>query len=223
MVVATVAASPADAALQLDDVTVRFGSKTVLANLDLTLAPGEKLVLAGASGCGKTTVLRCLLGFVRPESGRVLIDGQPLTAENVWQARGRIGYVPQEPDPPPGTVRDVIAAPFAYQANRHLRDRLDRRDELLDRFELGRDLLDKDIATLSGGEKQRVAIVSAILLDRRILLLDEPSSALDEARQRTVVDFFRRQDALTVLAVTHDPARFDLRGRTLTLPARGVS
>jgi energy-coupling factor transporter ATP-binding protein EcfA2 len=84
------------------------------------------------------------------------------------------------------------------------------------------ELLEKEIQTLSGGEKQRVAIVSAILLERRIFLLDEAYSALDREARDIVLDYFRCREDLTVLSVSHDPERFSLSGPVIELPRRAT-
>ncbi|MBN1919462.1 MAG: ATP-binding cassette domain-containing protein [Verrucomicrobia bacterium] len=204
--------------IHIEDLTVRFGDKTVLDRFSLRMRAGEKATLTGRSGCGKTTVLRCLLGFVLPDAGTIRIESEELTARSVWRVRTKLAYVAQEPDLGEGTVRDVLERPFDYHANAHLRDNLARTGELFRRFLLPRGLLDEDITDLSGGEKQRVAIVSAMLLDRRILLLDEASSALDKTSEQAIADTLRERADLTVLSVSHKPDGFGFGGQLIELP-----
>jgi len=196
------------ATLEIKDVTVRLNGQTILQDFSLGLEAGQKALLTGPSGCGKSTVLRCLLGFVVPQAGSVHIAGQALTAESVWTLRRRIAYVGQEPDLGAGLVRDILERPFHYRANTALRGNLARVPELFDAFGLARSLLDKDAGDLSGGEKQRVALVSALLLDRDIFLLDEVTSALDPASKRKVLDNFRSRTEATMLFVAHDAESF---------------
>ena len=205
-------------ALEARDVTVRFDGQTVLHAFSMSLKVGEKAVLTGPSGCGKSTVLRCLLGFVAPESGTVRVAGAPLTAETVWSLRRHLAYVGQEPDLGSGAVRQILERPFHYRANAAMRGHLHRVPELFERFRLARPLLDKDAGDLSGGEKQRVALISALLLDRRIFLLDEITSALDMASKEAVTDYFRRRDDVTALFVAHDTDRFSFVDQVVTLP-----
>ena len=174
----------------------------------MSLGAGETALLTGPSGCGKSTVLRCLLGFVAPKTGSVRLGGEPLNAETVWHLRRLLAYVGQEPELGTGTVREVLERPFHYRANAGLRDNLKRIGALFERFGLGRALLDKEAGDLSGGEKQRVALIAAILLDRPIFLLDEVTSALDRAGKQNVADYFRSRDDATVLLVAHDPELF---------------
>ncbi|MDI6447423.1 ABC transporter ATP-binding protein [Anaerobaca lacustris] len=194
--------------LDIKDVTVRLNGQTILQDFSLGLEAGQKALLTGPSGCGKSTVLRCLLGFVVPQAGSVHIAGQALTAESVWTLRRRIAYVGQEPDLGAGIVRDILERPFHYRANTALRGNLARFSELFDAFGLARSLLDKDAGDLSGGEKQRVALVSALLLDRNIFLLDEVTSALDPASKRKVIECFRSHTDTTMLFVAHDAESF---------------
>jgi putative ABC transport system ATP-binding protein len=205
-------------ALEAKDVTVRFNGQTVLRDFSMALQAGEKAVLTGPSGCGKSTVLRCLLGFVTPEEGTVLVAGTPLAAETVWCLRRQIAYVGQEPDLGSGLVGQILERPFHYRANAALKSNLRRAPELFETFRLAASLLDKETGNLSGGEKQRVALVSALLLDRRVLLLDEITSALDAKSTDAVADYFRSRDGVTALFVAHDTDRFSFVNQVVTLP-----
>jgi len=196
------------AALEAVDVTVLYDGHAVLEGFSMSLGAGETALLTGPSGCGKSTVLRCLLGFVAPKTGSVRLGGEPLNAETVWHLRRLLAYVGQEPELGTGTVREVLERPFHYRANAGLRDNLKRIGALFERFGLGRALLDKEAGDLSGGEKQRVALIAAILLDRPIFLLDEVTSALDRPGKENVADYFRSRDDATVLLVAHDPELF---------------
>jgi ABC-type iron transport system FetAB ATPase subunit len=204
-------------AIEIDALGVRHGGRWVLRDFSLTLARGEKVTLAGPSGAGKSTVLRCVLGLAVPQEGQVNVEGRPMSAQSVWQLRQRMAYVAQEPDFGPGTAREIIERPFEYKANAALRPNLDRLGELMERFNLAHALLDQEVATLSGGEKQRIALLSAIVLDRPIILLDEASSALDKANSQAVAQFIGSQRDLTVLSVSHNAEWESFSGRTVEL------
>jgi len=205
-------------ALEAKDLDIRFGEQVVLHGFSLSLEPGEKALLTGPSGCGKSTVLRCFLGFVVPDAGSVSVEGATLTADTVWRLRQRIAYIGQEPDLGAGTAAQAVERPFHYRANAGLRRNVERIPELFEQFHLSRDLLRKDVGSLSGGEKQRIALVSAILLDRRIFLLDEVTSALDRASKQVVADCFRRREDATMLIVAHDPEVFSFIRRVVEVP-----
>lgn len=206
------------AALEIDRLTVRFDGQEVLKDFSLTLESGRKALLTGPSGCGKSTVLRCLLGFVVPQAGSIRIAGAPLTAQSVWALRRHLAYVGQEPDLGTGIVREILEQPFHYHANVSLRGNLDRVPKLFDTFGLPQAYLNKAIGDLSGGEKQRVALISALLLDRNIFLLDEVTSALDRASKQIVADYFRSRSEATVLFVAHDPEWFPFADPVIQMP-----
>ena len=195
-------------ALEARDLNVRFGDQAVLNGFSMVLQAGEKALLTGPSGGGKSTVLRCLLGFVAPQAGSVHVHGQELTSEAVWELRRHLAYVGQEPDLGIGTVAEVLERPFHFRANAALRKNLSRIPELFEHFGLAEPLLAKETSSLSGGEKQRVALVSALLLDRNIFLLDEVTSALDTRSRQLVVDYFRSREEATVLFVAHESDLF---------------
>lgn len=204
-------------ALEARNIEIRFGGQVVLHGFSLSLAPGEKALLTGPSGSGKSTVLRCFLGFVVPDGGAMYINGAALTAETVWTLRRQLAYVAQEPDLGTGTATDALERPFHFRANASLRPNLKRIPELLERFRLPGAILQKDVGSLSGGEKQRIALISAILLDRRIFLLDEVTSALDKASRQTIADYFRTREDATMLAVAHDTDVFSFASRIVEL------
>jgi ABC-type iron transport system FetAB ATPase subunit len=191
-------------AVIMKNVSVAYGDREALHGFSLEVSSGERVLLSGPSGCGKSTVLRCVLGLAIPREGAVVLWGEPLNPRNVWRLRQHLAYVPQEPDLGRGTVRQVLEAPFAFRANEKLRENLEKIPHLLERFDLPEHLLEKEAATLSGGEKQRVALMAAILLERSLVLLDEASSALDQDNKQKVAAWFREASGLTVLAVSHD-------------------
>jgi ABC-type iron transport system FetAB ATPase subunit len=210
-----------ETAVNLENLTVRFGTQTVLDRFFLSLAPGQAVTLSGPSGCGKSTVLRCLLGLQIPEAGHVRILDEEMTARSVWRLRRHLAYVPQEPDLGTGRVGELLQRPLAYRANASCRKQLERLPEWLEQVELPADIVSKSITDLSGGEKQRVALVGALLLDRPVLLLDEVTAALDAERRRCVADLIRASRT-TRLIVTHDHALFDFANRHVTLaPSNG--
>jgi ABC-type iron transport system FetAB ATPase subunit len=213
---------PPAAAIELSNVTVAPNGLTILESFSLRVEAGERVILTGPSGSGKTTVLRCLAGLVVPSSGTITIGGVRMDDSTVWDLRARLAYVPQEPDLGTGTVRQWIERPFSYQANTDRKKNLAGLDDLFKCFQLDRSLLESDISTISGGEKQRVALVSAITLDRTIYLLDEPASALDERNTEILMDYFRARDDLCVVAAAHAAGNLPFAHRVVTLAGLGL-
>ncbi len=208
-------------AIEIENLSVCFDTTVpVLCGFSLDMPCGEKVTLAGPSGSGKSTVLKCLLGLVSPSEGVLKILGRTLNGQTVWESRRSLAYVAQEPDLGPGTARDALERPFKYKANSGIHGNLERIPGLLDRFNLPQSLLEKEISTLSGGEKQRMALVSAILLDRGIILMDEASSALDKTNKQAVAGYFNGAKDLTVLSVSHDTEWMGFSSRVIEIKGK---
>ncbi|MFC1561453.1 ATP-binding cassette domain-containing protein [candidate division KSB1 bacterium] len=189
--------------IRFDNVTIRFNDKVVIRDFSLDINKGDKIVIRGKSGIGKSTLFRLILGFAKPEKGSVLFEEKKLDKQTVWDVRKKIAYVSQDLDIAEGTVRSIIEQTFEFKHNEHLRPGLSDIQRLFDLFELDRSILDKEYSELSGGEKQRVAIVVSILLKRDIFLLDESTSALDDKLSIKVIDYFLNKTEWTVVAISH--------------------
>jgi putative spermidine/putrescine transport system ATP-binding protein len=181
-----------------------FGSTTALDGLDLTIAPGELIALLGPSGCGKTTALRCVAGFETPDAGAVLVDGKDIT--RLPANRRDAGMVFQSYSLFPNlNVRDNVAFGLRVRkvpaAKRHA-----RAAELLELVGLPTHA-ERYPHEMSGGQQQRVALARALALEPRVLLLDEPLSALDAKVRVTLREEIRRLQlelGITTIFVTHD-------------------
>jgi len=208
---------PAVQAVIIEDLELRPGDSSLFTGLNLSLDAGEKVVLTAPSGFGKSTLLRCLLGFVPIVSGTIHIFGSLLTPRLAWQLRTRMAYVDQEPDLGENSVDRFLAQPFSYKMNKHLRPDADRIRALMSQLHLPHSLLSKKATTLSGGEKQRVALIGALLLNRDLLLMDEPTSALDQETAGAVAQLLITMKGLTVLAISHDRSLVDMFDRSVDL------
>ena len=198
------AQAPSGAPVAFDNVTRRFGVTTALDRFSLDIAPGELIALLGPSGCGKTTALRVLAGFERPDVGRILVDGKDVST--VPAQHRNMGMVFQSYSLFPNmNARDNVA--FGLQL-RHQRaaQRRGRAGELLELVGLGEHVT-KYPHQLSGGQQQRVALARALAIEPRVLLLDEPLSALDakvRAELRDQIRAIQQRLAITTVFVTHD-------------------
>jgi ABC-type multidrug transport system ATPase subunit len=191
--------------LGLHDVDLSFGDQRVLRGFSLTVRPGEKVLLYGESGTGKSSVLRLLLGFVQPDAGHVEYGGRTLDAAVAWQARQEIACVPQDLDIGEGSPNELLSSVREYRANRGHGISSGELDAYRRELRLDDDLMEKPFADLSGGEKQRVSILTALSLGRRIVFLDEATASLDDALKRRVVNLFAAPPDWTLIAVSHDP------------------
>jgi ATP-binding cassette subfamily C protein CydCD len=211
--------------LTFEDVTVRYPGRATdaVSGVSLTVQPGETVALVGPSGAGKSTLLSVALGFVQPTEGRVRIGEADLADVDLEQWRSKIAWVPQRPHLFAGTIAENVrlARPDADDdaLRRALRDA--GALEFVDALPQGVDTaLGEDGAGLSAGQRQRLALARAFLADRPVLLLDEPTAALDGATETEIVAAVRRLAAgRTVLLVVHRPALLDVADRVVRLGA----
>jgi cobalt/nickel transport system ATP-binding protein len=202
-----------DTAFALQDVTYRYTNDVMaLDTISLTIGHGTRVAILGANGSGKSTLLRILDGLYFAERGSVTVFGEPLTEERLldeafaFAFRRRVALVFQNPDVQlfNPTVFDEVA--FGPLQLRWPKDEIRRRvAETLDQLEISH-LKDRSPHRLSGGEKKRVALASVLILDPEVLLMDEPTAALDPKSQSMVVDFLIgwAGGAKTVVTTTHD-------------------
>ena len=191
--------------IRLEDIAWRAGTFQ-LEGISLSIPTGQYAVLMGATGCGKTTLLEIICGLRRQFAGRVFIDDQDVTDEPPG-TRG-VGYVPQDGAMfPTMTVREQLG--FALRLRHRPAAEIAERVEQL-ATELGViALLDRRPQHLSGGERQRVALGRALAAQPKVLVLDEPLSALDEERRDDLAALLRRvqrQHGVTALHITHSRA-----------------
>lgn len=199
--------------LQVKDITKRYpGDENYFAGvrgISFELEPGKVLAVIGESGSGKTTLLKLIYGLVTPDSGEVILDGEPVPGPEMKLIPGHdeMKMVPQDlsfPNPL-GTVQDTLSAMISSTDP----DKKEQRTDLLLELMRIKPVAGKRLSELSGGEKQRVAIARALMINPRILLLDEPFNQVDtsfrEQLQQDIRDVVRLNN-LSVILVSHDPA-----------------
>jgi ABC-type Mn2+/Zn2+ transport system ATPase subunit len=203
-------ASPTEYSVRFDRVTVAYQQSVGIEDASFELRPGEFLGIIGPNGSGKTTLLRAVLGLVIPASGSVTVLGA--SGRGLVHIRRQIGYVPQRRalDPQfPISVREAVAMglyPTLGAFRRPTSDDRRRIEAALASVGLTSSA-DHVAGHLSGGQQQRLLIARALVQEPQILLLDEPTSAVDVATRFTIVDLVRKLHAergLTTLYVTHD-------------------
>ena len=181
---------------------------------------GEWLSIVGHNGSGKSTTVRLIDGLLEAESGEIVIDGQRLTEENVWNIRRQIGMVFQNPDNQfvGATVEDDVA--FGLENQGLSRQEMKKRvEEALDLVGM-LDFKKREPARLSGGQKQRVAIAGVVALRPVILILDEATSMLDPEGRRELIDTvkgIRKDYDMTVISITHDLEEVAMSDRVLVM------
>lgn len=189
--------------LTLKHINKSYGNRTILSDISLSIRKGEIVSILGPSGCGKTTLLNLILGLTQATSGKIMFDGEDLT--NVPMQKRGFNIVFQDFALFPNlSAHDNIVYGLRNNPSASTPEEV---NELIDFLGL-RKHLHQRIDELSGGQKQRVAIARTLVLKPRILLLDEPLSALDGLIKESIKERIRmiaRQFELTTLIVTHDP------------------
>lgn len=204
--------------IEYRDVSVSAGGRKILTDVTLAIATGEKAVIAGPTGAGKSALLLTLLGAYELSGGAIGFDGSPVTASRLAAVRRSVAYIGQEPVLGDGTVREAMLLPFRFAANRAATPDERHLEEVLSHLHLEPAILDRRTSVVSGGEKQRIAIARALVLGKEVFLADEITSALDTAGAEVVMDLFRR-GSYTVIAVSHDPVWHQRFGTRISMEA----
>ncbi|WP_209506740.1 MULTISPECIES: oligopeptide/dipeptide ABC transporter ATP-binding protein [unclassified Ruegeria] len=180
--------------------------------LSLTVEEGETLGIVGESGCGKSTLARMLVGLLPPSTGTIEINGEPLDNADPALFGRKIQYVFQDPISslnPRKTIRQIMEAPLKHLHDMPAAARADRIREIFAAVNLREEFLDRYPHEFSGGQAQRIGIARALAAEARILVLDEPVSALDVSVQAQVLNLLadlKEQFGLTYLFISHDLA-----------------
>ena len=194
--------------LKIEGAALRLGGRVLFRDFNLNLKSGEWACLTGESGCGKTSLLRMVLGFLPLESGRVWVGGLELSSHTVERIRQQTVYVPQRMLPMAESVEEMVRLPFELKANRGVAFSEESLFRLWELLGLESSLFRRKAGQLSGGQQQRIMLSAAALLGKPLWLADEPTSALDEESTGRVAALFRRaaDRGAAVLTASHNKA-----------------
>jgi ATP-binding cassette subfamily C protein len=196
--------------IRFEDVSFSYGKKSVLKNVSFECPARAITVFIGPSGAGKTTIVDLIIGFYLPVHGRILVDNTSIADIQLSKWRQKIGYVPQELTLLKGTVLDNIALGDHSISADHVIEAL-RLAGALGFVEALPNGIHTDIGTmgakLSGGQRQRISLARALVLKPKLLLLDEVTSALDDATEAEICEnILELSGKFTIIAITHKPA-----------------
>lgn len=191
--------------LETVDLNISYGNESVLANFSCRVEKGTFVCLTGKSGCGKSSLLKSFMGLT-PFTGEINVGGMALNETTAYSIRCRTAYLPQELSFPMDTLRDAAQHIFSLGTPASYNSSIEMLKGKMQALGLGVDLLDKRLDEVSGGQRQRFMLAAITTLDREILLLDEPTAALDAESRELVVDLLlkERTAGKTVVAVSHD-------------------
>jgi ATP-binding cassette subfamily B protein len=212
--------------IRFDRVSLDLGRGPVLASLSFSIAPGEMVALVGPSGSGKSTIADLLVRLIDPDEGAITVDGNPLPAVSLEDLRRRIVLVDQEPFVFHASIAENIRYVRPDATDQDVRHAATSAglEEFITRQPRGYDtVVGERGAALSAGERQRLAIARALLARPDVLVLDEPTAALDPDTERHVIAEYRRlMQGRTVVVITHRAAVADAADRVLTLTGGAV-
>ena len=188
--------------LHINNACIAFGTEVLFSGLNLNLERGKTACIVGQSGCGKTSLLNAVMGFVPLKEGTIKVGDTLLDKSTIDIIRRQIAWIPQELALPFEWVKEMVALPFDLKVNRSVPFSEERLYEYFDDLGLEHDLYTKRVNEVSGGQRQRIMLAVAAML----IIIDEPTSALDAGSTDKVLAFFRRQaeKGAAVLAVSHD-------------------
>ena len=194
---------------EFENVTKSYGETVVLESMSLIFQTNQTTAIIGRSGCGKSTVLRLMVGLLQPDGGCIRFDGEAINNNNLITIRRRVGYIIQDGGLFPHLTGFENVALLASHLSWPKKKIEDRVDELLQLTRLTSEQLLRYPAQMSGGQRQRVSIIRALMLDPAVMLLDEPFAALDPIvryeLQEDLAAIFNQLHK-TVIIVTHDMA-----------------
>ena len=192
--------------LHINNACIAFGTEVLFSGLNLNLERGKTACIVGQSGCGKTSLLNAVMGFVPLKEGTIKVGDTLLDKSTIDIIRRQIAWIPQELALPFEWVKEMVALPFDLKVNRSVPFSEERLYEYFDDLGLEHDLYTKRVNEVSGGQRQRIMLAVAAMLNKPLIIIDEPTSALDAGSTDKVLAFFRRQaeKGAAVLAVSHD-------------------
>lgn len=184
--------------IKISSLNLKYGEKVVFNDFNLIINEGDKLLITGKSGIGKSSLFKIILGFETNYKGEILYKNKKI--EDINEIRNDIAFVNQSVTLRPTKCKTLLKEISEF-SNNNFDGKINKK--LADMFDFDLSLLDKKTTELSGGERQRLGIIIAISLDRSIYMLDEVTSALDSKLKKKVVDYFSNCDK-TVIVISHD-------------------
>ena len=189
----------------IKNLNIQFGDRTIIKNGSFSIEAGDHLQILGASGSGKSSILKALIKFIPSKSSEIIFENRPLSPDWINEYRQNFAYIGQKAPYFLGTVLDFLLHPFYFKLNAALNPPTETKiNALLSSLGFKNLNLSQPYNSLSGGEQQRITIAQALLLKRKIYLLDEITSALDPTNTARVISIFSGMKETTFIVVSHD-------------------
>ena len=189
--------------IDIRNVSFKSGERLIFDRFDLKVGDGEKIILSAPSQSGKTCLLKLILGFLYPDQGQIYVDNKRVIPENMQWILGRVGYLSQGIDFPSGKVSRVFEEIFRSKTNSHIRYTEDLLRRALKKTGLSKEILSMNTIDISGNTRQRLGWTLIMMMDRSVLLLDEPTSAMDKEQKLFFINYVMNTNK-TVICSSHD-------------------
>lgn len=197
--------------IQIENVSFSYeGGTPILEALNLEIKKNQIIIVNGESGAGKSSLLKLLNRFNDVTNGRIVFNNKEITEYRIDELRKAILYLPQIPHTVEGTIEDNLTFPFSFHVHKDKKYDADKAEEWLDYFQLNLPV-NHEALKLSVGQRQRIALIRAMLLKSEVLLLDEPCSALDSANKKLIeqkIESLIEAREITVVMATHSKVSF---------------
>ena len=205
--------------LEVSKAKLSLGGKPLFDHLSFTLERGKLLCIGGASGCGKSSLLRAIIGLIPLDEGDVFIDNKRLCQQDIHAIRSKTSYLSQDLSFPNQPVSQMVKTLTLLKANKHLG--ITRKDMLEQWMRLGleEELLGHFTNEISGGQRQRIMLAMSGMLNKPLLIVDEPTSALDEQSTGKTIEYLKylAQKGTAILCVSHDQRLLDAADQLIML------
>ncbi len=196
--------------IRFEHVSLAFREKSVFDDLTFEVENGANVCISGSSGRGKTSLLKLIQGYLAPDSGRITIGGQELTHTSVHRLRQEMAWIPQNINLPVNSGAELMDLMQIPEKKAFV-------IELLDRLALESDMLVQDFSRISGGQKQRIVISIVLSLGKSIILMDEPTSSLDEKSISRLLQVISSLEDTTIVSASHNQMWLDHSSKIVSL------
>ena len=196
--------------IKAEQITLSYSETTVFSNLSFFIEKGERVCFTGTSGTGKSSLLKMIQGYVPPVSGSLEVDGLRMSPANNKSIRARMAYVPQNVNLPVDNARALLTLVHAEEKEAQMRN-------YMEQLGLPASLFTQRFDEMGGGQKQRIVIALCLSLDRDILILDEPTSSLDNESIDKLGNLVAGLTGKTILSASHNPRWISFSTKTISL------
>lgn len=196
--------------IDFKNITVNFSDKPLFENLSFKVGKGEHLCISGASGTGKSTILKILQGYVLPTRGEIKVDNKIISRKTIHEIRKNMVYIPQNVNLPLHNGKELADWLFSL-------DKLSEIETNMEKLGLSANQISQSFDLVSGGEKQRMVVAICLALNKPIMLLDEPTSSLDQNSVKQLMSLLKDQKETTIISTSHNKDWISFADKELSL------